>query len=261
MAPGIARKGGDRGNRDQEDDRQPHQQDRQRDLVGGFLALGPFDQRDHAVEEALSRFLRHAHGDRVGQHAGACRHRAAVAARLADDRRAFAGDGRLVDRGHARDHFAIGGDQLAGLDHHDGAARQFAGRDMAPVGQVGDQIGLGGAQRGGLCPPASFGQAFGKGAEQHRQPEPADQLRLKACGKPAAADQQQHAQEEGDHRRREQHGVADQLAGASLNTASRAAGSTRAGENIVRGAGWACEAGDWGVDIAVPLRKSGRRSA
>jgi hypothetical protein len=53
MAPGIAGKGRDRGNRDQEDDRQAHQQDRQRDLVGGLLALGPFDQRDHAVEEAL----------------------------------------------------------------------------------------------------------------------------------------------------------------------------------------------------------------
>jgi hypothetical protein len=53
-----------------------------------------------------------AHDDPVGQHARAAGHGAAVAAGLAHDRRRFAGDGALVDRGDAFDDLAVGRDQL-----------------------------------------------------------------------------------------------------------------------------------------------------
>ena len=50
------------------------------------------------------------------KHAGAAGDGRAVAAALADHRRRFAGDRRLVDRGDALDHLAVGRDQVAGLD-------------------------------------------------------------------------------------------------------------------------------------------------
>ncbi len=62
--------------RDEEDDREPGEQDRQRDLVRGLLALGAFDERDHPVEEGLAGLRGDAHDDLVGQHAGAAGHRA-----------------------------------------------------------------------------------------------------------------------------------------------------------------------------------------
>ena len=40
---------------DQEDDRQPGEQDVERDLVRRLLPLGAFDERDHAIEERLAR--------------------------------------------------------------------------------------------------------------------------------------------------------------------------------------------------------------
>ena len=50
-----------------------------------------------------------AHLDPVGEHLRAAGDGRAVAAGLADDRRGFAGDRRLVDRGDALDHLAVGG--------------------------------------------------------------------------------------------------------------------------------------------------------
>ena len=44
-----------RHDREQEDDRQPGEQDVERDLVRRLLALGALDERDHPVEEALAR--------------------------------------------------------------------------------------------------------------------------------------------------------------------------------------------------------------
>ncbi len=44
-----------RDDRQQEHDRQPGEQDRQRDLVRGLLPVGAFDERDHPVEERLAR--------------------------------------------------------------------------------------------------------------------------------------------------------------------------------------------------------------
>ena len=111
----------------QEDDRQRHQQDGQRDLVGRLLALGAFDHRDHAVEEGLARVDGDAHDEPVGQHARAAGDGREVAARFADHRRRFAGDGALVDRGHAFDHLAVERDHVAGLDQHDVALAQLVG--------------------------------------------------------------------------------------------------------------------------------------
>ena len=43
---------------EQEDDRQPGEQDVERDLVRRLLPLGALDQRDHPVEERLARVRR-----------------------------------------------------------------------------------------------------------------------------------------------------------------------------------------------------------
>ena len=104
---------------------------------------------------------------------------------FADDRRRFAGDRRLVDRGHALDHFAVGGDHVAGLDQHDVADLE-AGAGHEPVilliVRAGEQLGLGfGAlppQRVGLRLAAAFGDGFGEIGEQHREPQPENDLEL-----------------------------------------------------------------------------------
>ena len=108
---------------DHEDQRQPGEQDVQRDLVRGLAPRGALDQRDHPVEERLARLLGDLDHDPVRQHPRAAGDRAAVAAGLADHRRRFAGDRRLVDRRDPLDHGAVAGDQLAGLDHDDVALR------------------------------------------------------------------------------------------------------------------------------------------
>ena len=51
----VDRKRLQRDDGDQEDDRQPGQQDVERDLVRRLLPLGALDQRDHPVEERLAR--------------------------------------------------------------------------------------------------------------------------------------------------------------------------------------------------------------
>ena len=81
----------------------------------------------------------------------------AVAAALADHRRGFAGDRRLVDGGDALDDLAVGRDEVAGLDQHDVALVQLGRRQRldvldADVAQaLGHGLGLGLAQ---ASPPA-----------------------------------------------------------------------------------------------------------
>ena len=77
----------------QEDDGEGCQQDVQGDLVGRLLALGAFHQADHAVEEAFAGVGGDPDDQPVGEDARAAGDRAAVAARFADHRGAFAGDG------------------------------------------------------------------------------------------------------------------------------------------------------------------------
>ena len=160
---------------EQEHQRQPDQQDVERDLVRRLLARRPFDERDHAIEERLARVRRDAHDDAIGQHLGAAGHRRAVAAALANDRRRLAGDGRLVDRGHAFDDLAVAGDELAGLDD-DAVAGAQGGRahDLGqPVAQAA-RAGLGAhaAQRIRLRLAAPLRHRLGEVGEQHREPEP-----------------------------------------------------------------------------------------
>src|SRR6185312_5054201 len=54
----------------------------------------------------------------VGEDTRPAGDRAPVAAALADDRGALAGDRALVDRGDAVDDLAVPGDGVAGLDQH-----------------------------------------------------------------------------------------------------------------------------------------------
>ena len=78
---------------------------------GVFCRSRAFHQRDHAVEKRLAGIGGDLNLDLIGQNPRAAGDGAAVAARFADDRRAFAGDGRFVHGGDAFDHFAIAGDQ------------------------------------------------------------------------------------------------------------------------------------------------------
>ena len=124
-AAGIGDVARDGRGREHEDDGQADEQDVERDLVRRLLPLGAFDQPDHAIEEGRARRGRDAHADPVGQHLRAAGHRRAVAAGFADDRRGLAGDRRLVDRGDAFDHLAVGRDDVAGFDQHDVADLQL----------------------------------------------------------------------------------------------------------------------------------------
>ncbi len=51
---------------------------------GVFCRLAPFDELDHAIEEALARVGGHADADLIGEHGRAAGDGRAVAARLAD---------------------------------------------------------------------------------------------------------------------------------------------------------------------------------
>ena len=105
---------------------------------------------------------------------------------LADDWRRFAGNGRLVDRGHAFDHFAVGRDDVSGLDQHDLAWRELAcrRRDREPRLLVDDELGFGLlaglTQRRGLGLAATLGHGFGEIREQNGEPQPDNDLKRKA---------------------------------------------------------------------------------
>ena len=104
---------------EQENDRHRGQQNVERDFVRRLLPLGPFDQRDHAIQKRFAGVGGDAHDQPVGEDARAAGDAAAVAAAFADDRGAFAGDGAFVHGGDAFDHFAVAGNQVAGFDQDD----------------------------------------------------------------------------------------------------------------------------------------------
>ena len=174
-----------RDHRDQEDDRQPGQQDVERDLVRRLLPLGAFDERDHPVEERLAGIGRDLHADPVGQHLRAAGHRRAVAARLADDRRRLAGDGAFVHRRDALDDVAVGRNHLAGRRR--GRCRPCGATAPAPSRSVPSGRSrlaivsvLALPQRVGLRLAAPFGHRLGEVGEEHGQPEPERDLELEA---------------------------------------------------------------------------------
>ncbi len=178
-ADAVDREGQQRHGGEQEDDRQRRQQDVEGDLVGRLLALGALDHRDHPVEERLAGVRGDANDEPVGEDARAARHRAAVAAALADDGRALAGDRALVDRRDALDDLAVARDDVARLDEdvialaklrgHHGLGRRVAAR-------LGEALGVDVlarlAQRVGLRLAASLGHRLGEVREEDGEPEP-----------------------------------------------------------------------------------------
>ncbi len=184
-----------------ENDRQAGEQDAERDFVGRLLALRALDQRDHAVEEGLARVGGDAHLDVVGDDRGAAGNGAPVAAAFANDRGGLAGDRGLVDRGDTFDHFAVAGNDVAGLDQHHVTAFEFRRRDQLDAAAGSDQLGLGFgaglAQVVGLRLAASLGHRLGEVGEQHREPQPERDLKLE--GGKRAASEEEIAEEDHGH--------------------------------------------------------------
>ena len=150
---------------------------------GVFCRLGAFHQRDHAIEEGRALRRGDAHLDPVGQHARAAGDGRTIAAALADHRRGFAGDRRFVDRGDAFDHVAVARDQVAGLHQHDVALLQVAvpaptasSRAFMRREPLGRRLGARPAQRRRLRLAAAFRHRLGEVGEQHRHPQPEDDL-------------------------------------------------------------------------------------
>ena len=179
----------------------------ERNFVRRLLPFGAFDQPDHAIEEGRARRRRDAHADPIGQHLRAAGDGGAVAAQLADHRRRFAGDRRLVDRSHAFDHLAVRRNEIAGLDQNEIADLEACARHepiVLLIARAGDELGLGfgalTAQRVGLRLTPTLGDGFREIGEQHGEPQPQDDLELKA-DMPAAGHQianQDHRRERGD---------------------------------------------------------------
>jgi hypothetical protein len=67
---------------EQEHDRHEREQNRERNLVRSPAALGAFDHRDHAVEEAFAFLARDADDDSIRQHSRTTGHRREIAASL-----------------------------------------------------------------------------------------------------------------------------------------------------------------------------------
>ena len=91
----------------QKDDGQARQQDIERDFVRCLLALGAFDQRDHAIEEGFSGIGRDLDLQVVGEHARAAGYGRAVSSGFANHGRGFARDGGFVYRGDSFHDFAV----------------------------------------------------------------------------------------------------------------------------------------------------------
>ena len=173
---GVVREGLQRDDDQQEHQRQHGEQDVQRDLVRRLLTLGAFDERNHPVEEAVAWLRGDPDLDPVGDDARAAGDSRAIAARLADDRRRFAGDRGFVDRRHAFDDLAVGGDELAGADHDHvtfaQARRRNLFRAVAGPEPVRDCLSFRPPQRLGLGLAAPLRHRLGEVREQHREPQP-----------------------------------------------------------------------------------------
>ena len=193
---------------------------------GRLLAHGAFDQRDHPVEEAPARLGGDPHHDPVGEHLGAAGDRRAIAARLADDRGRFAGDGRLVHRRHALDHLAVGRDQVAGLDEDEIAGpelgRAHQGEVLAavrPRQALGPGGEPGGAERVRLRLAPALRHRLGEVGEEHREPEPERELQREADVARARGQvpDQHHGRDGGAQQHHEHHRVPQHVARIQLD--------------------------------------------
>ena len=227
---------------EQEDDREPGEQDVERDLVRRLLPLGAFDERDHPVEERLARLGRDAHDDLVGEHPGAAGDRRAVAAGLADDRRRLAGDRRLVDGRDALDDVAVARDHLAGGDDALVADLQLAARDLLDravgAAPARHRLRAGLAQRRRLRLAAPLGHRLGEVREQHREPqERGDRGRRTRSRRPSSRRGRGRTGSSSARCRRARRtspGCGPARAGCSLRTLSTSAPRTIAGSNSDR---------------------------
>ena len=118
------------------------------------------------------------HDDPVGEHLRPAGHGVAVAAALADDGRALAGDRALVDAGDALDDVTVTGDHVARLAHDAVALAQLRRRDLL-LGAVAaqparDRVRPGATQRVGLGLAAAFGDRLREVGEHDGQPQPPD---------------------------------------------------------------------------------------
>jgi hypothetical protein len=185
--PAIGDIAWDRRGREHENDGEADQQNIEGDLVRRLLPFGALDQPDHAVEEGRAWRRRDAHADPIGQHLRAAGDGGAVAARLADHRRRFAGNCRFVDRGHARDHLAVRRNRVSGFNQHH-VSNFEVGRGHQPivlrVARAAQKFGAGfGAlptQRFSLGLAAALGDRFREVGEQNGEPQPQDDLEFKA---------------------------------------------------------------------------------
>ncbi len=164
----------------QEDQRQADQQDVQRHFVGRFLALGAFDQRDHAVQGRFAGVGTDADQQPVGHQPGIASDRRAVAAGFANHRRGFTGNRGLVDGCDAFDDFAVTRNHFADFDAHYITLAQLAGIDRAqPAVLITDtrlEPFATGLEAVSACLATAFGQCFGKVGEQHGKPQPQGNL-------------------------------------------------------------------------------------
>src|SRR5664280_3873083 len=145
------------------------------------ISFGAFDQLDHAVDEGRALGCGDTDADPVGQHLGAAGDRRAVAAGFADHGRGLAGYRGLVDRGNALDHLAVGRNIVAGFDQNDVADLEAGAGDKTIIlagtrQQLGLALDTGLPERFGLRLAAAFRDGFGEVGEQHREPQPQDDL-------------------------------------------------------------------------------------
>ncbi|MEH2595320.1 hypothetical protein V1278_002233 [Bradyrhizobium sp. AZCC 1577] len=141
-------------------------------------------------------------------------HRRPVTTGFADYRRRFTRYRRLVHRSYTLDHFAIGGDVVAGLDQDDVTHLQAgAGNQTIVLAGTFQQfclaLGAGLLQRQSLRLAAAFGNGLGEIGEQHGEPQPQDDLEREgevlAAGHQIA--QEYHGRERGHDFDHEHHGV------------------------------------------------------
>ncbi|MCY1173801.1 hypothetical protein D9M73_139770 [compost metagenome] len=165
----------------QEDQGQADQQNIERHFVRGFLALGAFDQGDHAVQGRLTGVGGNLHQQPVGHQPRVAGDGRTVATGLANHGGRFTGNRRFVDCRDAFDHLAVTGDHLPGFDAHHIALAQTRGRhdlEGAIAGFApGAQAFATGLEAVGTGLAAAFGQGFGKVGEQHGEPQPQGNLR------------------------------------------------------------------------------------
>ena len=167
-AAGIRGKSRDGDGGEDEDDGHAHQQDVERDLVGGLLPDRAFDKGDHAIEEGRALRRRDLDPEPIRGDARAARDRRTVASRFTDNGRGFSGDGGFVNRGHALDYLAVARDVIAGFDQHDVARLELGRVDQieAPPLPVLKTLGLGvgahAAQAVGLGLAATLGHRLGE---------------------------------------------------------------------------------------------------